>query len=300
VTVSTEAAGSYTAEKPSIWQRYGKAVVGIYLLLPALFMLTVFFLIPLVIVFGRSFDVADGESVFANYTSLWDSEAFRKIMRITFEIAVSTTVVCLVLGYLFAYRLSMMPRTRANLFLLISLVPFWTAILARLYSWTIILGRRGVLNDWLGKIGIDPIDDLLFSRKAVIIGMVHVMIPYMIIILYSTMISIDRALLDASRSLGASGFQTFRRVFLPMTMPGVYAGSLLVFIISLGFYITPAVLGGGGDTTISMFISEKTRIGDWGVATAMGAVLLAVTLFLFFIFNKVFGTERLITGAIRK
>ncbi len=157
-----------------------------------------------------------------------------------------------------------------------------------------------MLNDWLGKIGIDPIDDLLFSRKAVIIGMVHVMIPYMIIILYSTMISIDRALLDASRSLGASGFQTFRRVFLPMTMPGVYAGSLLVFIISLGFYITPAVLGGGSDTTISMFISEKTRIGDWGVATAMGAVLLAVTLFLFFIFNKVFGTERLITGAIRK
>ncbi len=300
MAVATTEATSTPTEQQSLWRRYGKTVIGFYLMLPALITLIVFFIVPLIIVFGRSFDVEAGEGFFANYTALWDSQAFRKIMRITFEIAVSTTVLCLVIGYLFAYRLSTMSRTKAGLFLLIALVPFWTAILARLYAWTIILGRRGVINDYLGRVGIDPLEDLLFSRKAVIIGMVHVMVPYMIVILYSTMISIDRTLFDASKSLGASSFETFRRVFLPLTMPGVYAGSLLVFIISLGFYITPAVLGGGGDTTISMFISDKTRIGDWGVATAMGAVLLAVTIVLFFLFNKVFGTERLITGAIRK
>jgi len=344
-------------------------VIGYALLAPALILLVVFFLIPLLIVFTRSFtdtgtvpapgltieqaaqdlevdvptmqaaldaqiarkpdaleftnvkagvkqftatrasvdaawtytvDVDAGNSA-ENYKSLWDSTAFRRIMNITFQIAIMTTVVCLIVGYLFAYKLSMMPRGRAGLFLMVAMVPFWTAILARLYAWTIILGRRGVINEFLIDRGIiDQPMDLLFNRTSVIIGMVHVMLPYMIIIMYSTMISIDRALLEASRSLGASGWQTFRTVFLPLTMPGVYAGTLLVFIISLGFYITPAVLGGGSDTTISMFISEKVRIQDWGVATAMGAVLLTVTLILYFIFNKLFGTERLITGALRK
>ncbi len=291
----------------SPFARFGRPLAAFYLLGPALIGLLVFFLIPLVIVFVRSFTEVDaGASAFANYTALWESKAFRKIMQITFEIAIMTTVSCVLLGYLFAYKLSMMPRGRASLYLMLSMIPFWTAILARLYAWTILLGRKGMINDWLvngiGPIGgvLDQPADLLFNRQAVIIGMVHVMLPYMIIILYSTMISIDRTLLDASRSLGASGFETFRRVFLPLSMSGVYAGVLLVFIISLGFYITPAVLGGGGDTTISMFIQEKVRIMDWGVATAMGAVLLAVTLVLFFVFNKLFGTERLITGALRK
>jgi putative spermidine/putrescine transport system permease protein len=251
-------------------------------------------------VFQRSF--TDGTDVwYGNFEALMESIAFRRIMQITFVIAIWTTAACLILGYIFAYTLSMMPRGRANLFLMIALVPFWTAILARLYAWTIILGRRGIINEQLIDRGfIDQPIDLLFNRQAVIIGMVHVMLPYMIIIMYSTMISIDRTLLDASRSLGASGFQTFRSIFLPLSMPGVYAGALLVFIISLGFYITPAVLGGGGDVTISMFIQEKVRIQDWGVATAMGAVLLTITLILYFIFNKLFGTERLITGALRK
>src|SRR5262249_10425523 len=214
-----------------------------------------------------------------NYRQLWESVAFRRIIRMTFEIALYTTIACLLLGYAFAYKLSLMPRARANFFLLLCLVPFWTAILARLYAWTILLGRRGIINDWLQRSGlIDGPLDLLFNRDAVIVGMVHVMLPYMILIMYSTMISIDRTLLDAAKSLGASGFETFRRVFLPLTMPGVFAGSVLVFIISLGFFITPAVLGGGKVTTISMFIQDKVRISDWGVATAMGAVLLAITL----------------------
>ena len=379
---------------PRLWERMGRAAIGLSLMTPALVTLLVFFVVPLILVFGKSFteetpkratlatggtgsiaavsveqpqnlrlgtwvittDAAGAVSAaftspgaraveatasgtispgatndalipglklmaaatprvgtnavtiisgtaltLDNYRQLWESVAFRRIIRMTFEIAVYTTVVCLLLGYAFAYRLSLMPRARANFFLLLCLVPFWTAILARLYAWTILLGRRGIINDWLQKTGLveRPLD-LLFNRDAVIVGMVHVMLPYMILIMYSTMLSIDRTLLDAAKSLGASGFETFRRVFLPLTMSGVYAGSVLVFIISLGFFITPAVLGGGKVTTISMFIQDKVRISDWGVATAMGAVLLVITLALFLVFNRLFGAERLITGAIRK
>ena len=174
------------------------------------------------------------------------------------------------------------------------------AILARLYAWTAILGRRGIINDWLIEANlIDEPIDLLFNRTAVIIGMVHILLPFMIIILYSTMIAIDRELQDAARSLGASGFQTFRRVFLPLSMPGVYAGVLLVFIISLGFFITPAVLGGGGDITIAIFVQQQVSILNWGVASAMSMVLLVVTIILFFVFNRLFGGERMVAGALR-
>ena len=147
---------------------------------------------------------------------------------------------------------------------------------------------------------IDEPIDLLFNRTAVIIGMVHILLPFMIIVLYSTMIAIDRELQDAARSLGASGLQTFRRVLLPLSMPGVYAGVLLVFIISLGFFITPAVLGGGGDITIAIFVQQQVSILNWGVASAMSMVLLVVTIVLFLVFNRLFGAERLVAGALRR
>lgn len=284
---------------PQVRPGMGRGAVGFLLLAPVVLLLVVLFIYPLVGVVIRS--LSDPEVGFKNYTDLYSSTAFRNVFKLTFEIAIYTTIACLVLAYPFAYKLSTLPKRWANICLILSLVPFWTAILARLYAWTWILGRRSGINDWLMQLGwIDEPLELGFNRTAVIIGMVHVMLPFMIIILYSTMLSIDRALLDASRSLGASGLQTFRRVFLPLTMPGVYAGLLLVFIISLGFYITPAVLGGGGDITISRYVQTNVQILRWGVSSAMSIVLLVVTVILFFIFNRFFSTERLITGALRK
>ena len=130
--------------------------------------------------------------------------------------------------------------------------------------------------------------------------MVHVMLPYMIIVLYSVMAGIDRSLLDAATSLGASPFAAFRRVFLPLSMPGTYAGTLLVFIISLGFFVTPAVLGGGRDVTIATFVRQEVGVMDWGAAMAMSVVLLLLTIGLFLVLDRVFGTERLLVGGLRK
>lgn len=278
---------------------YLRTLIGLLLLLPSLVLLLALYLIPLAIVLSRSF--TEPSVGFENYAALWQSRAFRNIMSNTFQIAIATTLICLCVGYPFAYQVSRIPPWLARVVLLLCLVPFFTAILARLYAWTIILGDAGILNSYLLRTGIlhEPLN-LLFTRNAVVVGMVHVMLPYMILVLYSTMARIDRTLIEASRSLGAGAFATFWRVFLPLSMPGVYAGTLLVFIISLGFFITPAVLGGAHDVTIATFVRQEIGVLDWSAASAMSVVLLLVTVILFFFFNRLFGTDRLLTGGLRQ
>lgn len=274
-------------------------VSGLLLLLPTLLLLVLIFLYPLAVVLSRSF--TEPHLGLQNYVALYRSQAFRNILVNTFEIAGWTAAICLLLGYPFSYQLARLPKRWAQPLLGLCMIPFFTAILARLYAWTIILGDAGVINTYLLQWGIihHPIS-LLFNRTAVIIGMVHVMLPYMVIVLYSQMVGIDRSLLDAATSLGASPFAGFRRVFLPLSMPGTYAGTLLVFIISLGFFVTPAVLGGGHDVTIATFVRQEIGVLDWGAATAMSMVLLLVTVGLFFLLDRVFGTERLLVGGLRK
>ncbi len=273
--------------------------MALALLGPTSLLLLGLYVYPLVIVLSRSFTVPN--LGLENYTALWQSAAFRNILANTFQIALWSTLVCLLLGYPFAYRLATVPVRWARLMLGLCLVPLFTAIIVRLYAWTIILGDGGILNSFLMKWGVirTPLD-LLYNRQAVVIGMVHVMLPYMVLVLYSSMVTIDRSLLDAAASLGAGPFYTFRRVFLPLSMPGVYAGSLLVFILSLGFFITPAVLGGGRDVTIATFVREEVSLLNWGAASAMCVVLLLVTVVLFVIFNRTYGMERLLTGGLRK
>src|SRR5258706_7664322 len=201
-----------------------RGMSGLLLLLPTLLLLFAIFLYPLAVVLSRSF--TDPQPGFANYVALWRSPAFRNILINTFEIAAWTTAVCLLLGYPFSYQLARLPKRWAQPLLGLCMIPFFTAILARLYAWTVILGDAGVINSYLIDWGViqHPLS-LLFNRLGVIIGMVHVMLPYMAIVLYSQMVGIDRSLIDAATSLGASPFAGFRRVFLPLSMPGTYAGT---------------------------------------------------------------------------
>jgi putative spermidine/putrescine transport system permease protein len=276
-----------------------RSVTGLLLLAPSLLLLVAFFAVPLLVVLARSVTVP--RLGMQHFVELWYSRAFRNILSNTFQIAGATTVFCVLLGYPFAFHLTRLPARWARLLLTICLVPFFTAILARLYAWTILLGDAGILNGLLLRFGlIDQPLNLLFNRRAVIVGMVHVMLPYMVLVLYSAMSAIDPALIDAARSLGAGPVAAFRRVFLPLSLPGLYAGVLLVFIISLGFFITPAVLGGGRDMTIPTFVRQEIGVLDWGPAAAMCVVLLVVTAVLFFFFDRVFGAERLLTGGLRK
>jgi putative spermidine/putrescine transport system permease protein len=273
--------------------------IGLALLAPALVILTVVFLYPVALILLRSVTVP--ELGFQNYVSLWSVPANVLILRKTFAVALWTTLICLVIAYPFAYYISHLPQQKARLLLFLSLAPLFTAILARLYAWTVILGRHGVINETLLSLGlIDRPLSLLFTPLAVTIGMVHVLLPYMILVLYSVMVKIDGSMLEASRTLGAGGFQTFRRVFLPLSMRGVYAGSLLVFIVALGFFITPAVLAGGDHLTVAVYIEQQISTLRWGTASAMATILLVTSIAIFLVFDHLFGTKTLLTGGTRK
>lgn len=274
-------------------------LIGGGLLLPALLVLVVAFIYPVFLILLRS--VTLPQFGFQNYIALWSVPANLLIIRKTFSVALWTTIICLLVAYPFAYYVSRLSTAKARIFLFLSLAPLFTAILARLYAWTVILGRCGVINETL--IGLGIIDHplaLLFTPLAVTIGMVHVLLPYMILVLYSVMIKIDPAMLEASKTLGAGALQTFWRVFLPLSMRGVYAGSLLVFIIALGFFVTPAVLAGGDHLTVSVYIEQQIMVLRWGTASAMAAILLAVSVVIFLLFDRLFGAQTLMTGGLRK
>ena len=203
-------------------------------------------------------------------------------------------MICLILGYPIAYLLSSVSERNRNLLMILVIIPLWTSILVRNYAWMVLLGRRGVFNSILTGLGvIDAPIRMLYNIFSVHIGMVHMMMPFMILALLGVMSGIDRSLLKVAESLGASRFQAFVRIFVPLSLPGVGAGSLLVFIFSLGFFITPALLGGRGSTMISMLIEQQVSLLNWGFASALSLLLLVVTVLFFLLYSRFFTLERI-------
>ena len=223
---------------------------------------------------------------------------FRIVLGRTLGIAAATTVACLAMGFPVALLLARAPPRRAGLLMLLVLLPFWTPLLVRIAAWIVLLQEHGVINDTLTGLGLtgQPLP-LLYSRSAVLIAMTHVLLPYMILPLYSVMRSIPPVYLRAAASLGAPPFAAFRRVFLPQCLPGIGAGSLLVFILAIGYYITPALVGGAADQMISSQIAFYTiGTANWGMAAALSAVLLAATLILYAAYARLAGTGGLRLG----
>jgi ABC-type spermidine/putrescine transport system permease subunit I len=199
------------------------------------------------------------------------------------------------MGYPLAYWLSRKPQHTANLLLICVLLPFWTAVLVRTYAWLVLLQRNGLINNTLLSLGlIETPLQLAHNLTASIIGMVHIMLPFLVLPLYATMKSIDGDLVRAAVGLGSSPTEAFWRIFVPMSLPGLFAGVVLVFIMSLGFYVTPALLGGGRVQMLAQRIeSTITIFSNWGAASALGVVLLLMALALVAILHRVFGLDRL-------
>jgi ABC-type spermidine/putrescine transport system permease subunit I len=224
--------------------------------------------------------------------------AYIRVFGITLQIALVVTIVTLLLGYPVAYALSSISPSRANLLMILVLIPFWTSILVRSYAWMVLLGQEGIINEALLASGLreEPMP-LLNTRLAVYTGMIHILLPFMILPLYAVMRGIDRNLLRAAGNLGAPPGAVFRRVFLPLSLPGVAAGCLLVFILALGFYITPALLGGQRDVMISMLIQQQISQLKWGFGAALALVLLLLALGIYFLFTRLLGVERVFGSA---
>jgi ABC-type spermidine/putrescine transport system permease subunit I len=263
------------------------------LAVPLLFIL-VFYVYPISGMFLRSF--FSPEFTLTQYVKIFDQPAYLKVLVETFKMSATVTLLSLLLGYPVAYLLSQVsPRVR-NLLLIMVVLPFLTAILVRTYAWMVILGRNGILNQILMQLGIvsSPLR-LMHNLFSVYLGMVQVLLPFMILPLYSVMAGIDRRLMRAAENLGANPFQVFLRIFLPLSLPGVGGGCLLVFIIGLGFFITPALLGGPSDVMISMFIETQVHsVLDFEFASALAVLLLGVTLVIFAIYSRFFGVERMV------
>jgi len=249
-----------------------------WLAFPTIVLLVVFFLAPLVLMAIRS--VTDPPNAgLSNYQTFFVSEADVRVLGNTFYIAAISTVVCLVIGYPYAYLMHVVRPRIAGLLLIAVLVPFWSSLLVRTFAWEVILRDTGVINSLLMSWGIisQPLA-LIRNTLGVILGMSQILLPFMVLPLYAVMRRIDPDYTQAAANLGASPAKAFRRVFLPLSLPGVAAGTLLVFVLALGFYITPTILGSPRETMISRFIADQIQQRlDWGLGTAMAVILMILT-----------------------
>ena len=263
--------------------------------MPAVLVVLIVVFLPVFWLSSLSFYNAAGDFSMENYARITESALYRRTFVVTFQISISVTVICVLLGYPLCYWLTRMPDRTAGILMVFVLVPFWTSILVRTYAWLVLLQRKGIINSSLIKLGvIDEPLQLAHNLTGSIIGMVHVMLPFLILPLYATMRSIDTDLVRAAVSLGSSPRGAFWRVFAPMSLPGLFAGIVLVFIMSLGFFVTPALLGGGRVQMLAQRIeSTITVYSNWGAASALGVVLLMLALAMIWLMNRVFGLDKL-------
>ena len=223
---------------------------------------------------------------------------FVDILLRTFKISAVVALLCALLGYPLAYLLATQPERRANLLLILVLLPFWTSALVRTTAWVVLLQSEGVVNGLLQGVGaIDEPLALIYNRLGVYIAMTHVLLPFLVLPLYGVMRGISTVEMRAASSLGANPFTVFRRIYFPQTVPGLLAGMIIVFTLSLGYYITPALVGGPTDQMISYFVALYTNKElNWGQASALGAVLLFATLILYAVYNRLVGIDKMKLG----
>ena len=268
---------------------------------PALLLVLVIMVIPVGWLFWISFLGDDGSFSLEHYHRMVKSKSYARTFRTTFEVSFITTAVCIMMGYPLAYLLSQLPRRAANLCLIAVLLPFWTSLLVRTYAWLVLLQRKGLINEWAIDIGLweEPIK-LVHNFNGNLIGMVHIMLPFLVLPLYGSMQAIDRDYLKAASNLGASPAAAFWQVFFPLSLPGLFAGALIVFVLCLGFFVTPAVLGGGKVIMVSMRIATNIEVFfNWGAASALGVVLLALTLLVLFVASRLLRLDQILGGGAR-
>lgn len=267
-----------------------------WLVVPALIFLLLFFLYPLLLMLQRS--ISEPSWGLHNFVRIANSSTYLRVLLNTLRMALAVTFFCLLLGYPYAYLMTLATPRWAGLLLIAVLIPFWSSILVRTYAWTVLLQDSGVINSLLLELGViaSPLR-LMRNFTGVVIGMTHVLLPFMVLPLYAVMQRIDLDLLRAAQSLGARPAAAFRQVFLPLSLPGIYAGCLLVFVVALGYYITPTLLGSPRETMMGdMVVQQIQQVRNWGMGSALGVVLLAATLLLLAFVARVVNINAVLGG----
>jgi putative spermidine/putrescine transport system permease protein len=271
---------------------------ALWLTLPGLLYLLVFLLLPCIWLLSLSVEDADtGAFTLAAYARAFGVGVYTRVLTTTFVIALETTLLCLLLGYPVAYWLTRQPKRRQRLLALFVLFPFWTSALVKNFVWLVLLGRMGAVVTFLKFLGMAQPPELLFNRGAVVFGMTHTMLPLAIITMLPVMNQIDPRLPLAAATMGASRVQAFWRVFFQLSVPGVAAAGLLVFIGSLGFFITPALLGGPRETMLGQIVIQQI-LGqqNWQFAGALATMLVASALITCMAYDRLFGLSSMSGG----
>ena len=263
--------------------------------LPSLITILIVVFIPVFWLSSLSFFDRAGDLSWANYDRIFQSQLYIKTFIITLKISFITLFFCILLGYPLCYWLSQLPDRLAGILMIFVLLPFRTSILVRTYAWLVILQRNGIINDTLISIGwIDEPLQLAHNLTGSLIGMVHILLPFFILPLFASMRSIDTNFIRAAISLGSTPRGAFWRVFFKMSLPGFFAGTVLVFVLALGTYVTPALLGGGKIQMLAQRIDSTIMLySNWGAASALGVVLLILAFVTIWVFNRAFGIDKL-------
>jgi putative spermidine/putrescine transport system permease protein len=257
---------------------------------PAALFLTIIFAMPVGVMLLKS--ITDPTLGPQNFLKLIETSVYIGALSNTVIVSASVTALCVLLGYPMAYLMAHSSERIRRILIFIVLVPFWSSILVRTFAWMVLLQNKGLINSVLTNIGIiDYPLRLIYNRTGVLIGMVHILLPFLILPLYSVLTRIDESYTSAASSLGASPVKNFLRVYLPLSLPGIASGAVLVFVMGLGYYITPALLGGPKDLMIAQLIEMQIAdFGNWGLAGALAVILLAGSLLtLAFIRKSLFG-----------
>ena len=272
------------------WKGFGSAV-------PALLLLSLFFVVPVLGLLLRS--ITEPELGLQNYREIFATSTYARVLYNTFLVAGVVTAVSLLIGYPVAWLLAIMPRRGAAIVFTIIVLSMWTNLLARTYAWMVLLQRTGVINKTLMNLGFisEPLP-LINNLTGVTIGMVYIMLPFIILPLHATLRSIDPAILNAAALCGAGPFQSFRRVLLPLSAPGAASGALMVFVMSLGYFVTPSLLGGTSNMMLAAMIAQLIQsLLNWGLGGAAAFILLTVTLAIYALQVRFFGGAQAAQGA---
>ncbi|TGV08891.1 ABC transporter permease [Mesorhizobium sp. M8A.F.Ca.ET.173.01.1.1] len=263
------------------------------LLAPSLFLVCAIIIVPIGWLFWLSLFDETGAFSAANYARFFEQASYIKTFISTFKVAFIVTGACVLLGYPLAYMLSQLPRRAASICLIFVILPFWTSVLVRTYAWLVILQRKGLINSWLIDLGVisQPLS-LANNFSGVVIGMTHILLPFLVLPLFASMKTIDTDCLRAGMNLGAGPAATFRQIFFPLSLPGLASGVVIVFVLCLGFFVTPALMGGGKVVMWAMRMEQTTSLySNWGAGAALGVVLLVVTLALLGLFQWLLGAR---------
>lgn len=296
MSVSTIAIPPQGLVGASNWRRDDWLMIG--LAAPALLVVGVVLLLPLAGLAWLSFQGPEGLTL-RHYQRLLTDPAYVSSLWLTCRLSLTVTALCVLLGYPLCYLLAQLRPRVANLLLLCVMVPFWTSLLVRTYSWLVLLQRRGVVNNLLTSMGwIEEPLYLVHNPTGATVGMLHIMLPFFVLPLYAALRRIDPDYMKAAASMGAAPTTAFWRVYFPLSAPGLVAGTLLVLILCFGFYVTPALLGGGKTLVIPMLIERNVNLFfEWGAATSLAMVFLLAVLCIFVLMSRFFSLSRLFGGS---